>query len=57
MRKRTQNEMAFIFTDKGLMVSFLSPLPIKWDKNTQRIPQIFILTVRKDGAAEASSSH
>lgn len=36
MRKRTENEMAFIFTDKGLMVSFLFPLPIKWDKNTQK---------------------
>lgn len=38
MRRRKKNEMAFFFfTDKGLMVSFLHPpLPIKWDKNTQK---------------------
>lgn len=35
MRERKNNEMAF-FTAKGLMVSFLSPLPIKGDKNTQK---------------------
>lgn len=35
MRERKENEMVF-FTANGLMVSFLSPLPIKGDKNTQK---------------------
>lgn len=35
MKERKENEMAF-FTAKGLMVSFLSPLSIKGDKNTQK---------------------
>lgn len=37
MKKRKENEMAFFFfTGKDLMVSFLSPLAIKWDKTTQK---------------------
>lgn len=50
MRKRKENEMAFFFfTDKGLMVSFLSPLlPLNGIKiRRKRIPHIFILLVRK----------
>lgn len=35
MRERKENEMVF-FTANGLIVSFLSPLPIKGDKNTQK---------------------
>lgn len=35
MRERKENEMAF-FRAKGLMVSFLSPFPIKGGKNTQK---------------------
>lgn len=51
MRERKENEMVF-FTAKGLMVSFLSPFPLKGTKiHRKRIPQIFILLVRKDGTA------
>jgi len=57
MRERKENEMVF-FTARALMISFLSPLPIKGDKNTQKEnSQIFILLVREDGAAKASSLH
>lgn len=36
MSKREENEMALFFTDKDIMVSFLPPLPMKWDKTTQK---------------------
>lgn len=57
MKERKGNEMAS-FTANGLIVSFLSPFPIKWTKiYRKRIPQILILLVRKDGEDKASSSH
>lgn len=56
MKERKGNEMAF-FTANGLIVSFLSPLPIKWTKiYRKRIPQILILLVRKDGEEDKATS-